>query len=253
MSRQADAHVGEEVPVLDTGVGGHLSLNASSPLATRSSSRAWRHSISPASSCASVTLGEDTGAAAPSSSSLRAELTPCASWRELKIAGRSCACLRNSAPFCRQPRHRTSIGLWLVSGRGTLPRTMGARPRTSRSAAAGLPVTALDNQERPSFDPSPPGQQGPCGRAPVGPASSRASLAGRGAPALVLDHRRVPCPTGDRVNALRDVSAAERASLERVGRPLAVPGGTLRSGSSAVVAMPRTRGRFRTTDQRSNG
>jgi pimeloyl-ACP methyl ester carboxylesterase len=42
------------------------------------------------------------------------------------------------------------------------------------------------------------------------------------------------------------------AAAERVGRPLALPGGVLRTGSSAVVAIRRTRDRIRTTDQRSN-
>jgi pimeloyl-ACP methyl ester carboxylesterase len=42
------------------------------------------------------------------------------------------------------------------------------------------------------------------------------------------------------------------AAVERVGRPLALPGGVLRTGSSAVVAIRRTRDRIRTTDQRSN-
>jgi 3-oxoadipate enol-lactonase len=46
--------------------------------------------------------------------------------------------------------------------------------------------------------------------------------------------------------------SALAAAVERIGRPLALPGGMLRTGSSAVVAMRRTRDRTRTTDQRSN-
>jgi 3-oxoadipate enol-lactonase len=42
------------------------------------------------------------------------------------------------------------------------------------------------------------------------------------------------------------------AAAERVGRPLALPGGMLRTGSSAVVALRRARDRIRTTDQRSD-
>jgi pimeloyl-ACP methyl ester carboxylesterase len=46
--------------------------------------------------------------------------------------------------------------------------------------------------------------------------------------------------------------SAFAAAVERVGRPLALPGGMLRTGSSAVVVMRRTRDRIRTTHQRSN-
>jgi 3-oxoadipate enol-lactonase len=42
------------------------------------------------------------------------------------------------------------------------------------------------------------------------------------------------------------------AAVERVGRPLALSGGMLRTGSSAVVALRRARDRIRTTDQRSD-
>jgi pimeloyl-ACP methyl ester carboxylesterase len=46
--------------------------------------------------------------------------------------------------------------------------------------------------------------------------------------------------------------SAFAATLERVGRPLALPVGMLRTGSSAVVVMRRTHDRLRTTNQRSN-
>lgn len=45
---------------------------------------------------------------------------------------------------------------------------------------------------------------------------------------------------------------AVAAAIERVGRPLALPRGMLRTGASAVVALRRTRNQTRTTDNRSN-
>lgn len=44
--------------------------------------------------------------------------------------------------------------------------------------------------------------------------------------------------------------SALSAAVERVGRPLALPGGILRTGSSAVVAIRTTRYRIRTTPTR---
>jgi 3-oxoadipate enol-lactonase len=46
--------------------------------------------------------------------------------------------------------------------------------------------------------------------------------------------------------------SAVAAAVERGGRPLALPRGMLRTGSSAVVAMRRTRDRIRATNKRSN-
>jgi 3-oxoadipate enol-lactonase len=46
--------------------------------------------------------------------------------------------------------------------------------------------------------------------------------------------------------------SAIAAAVERLGRPVALPAGMLRTGSSAVVALRRTRDRTRTTDEGSN-
>jgi hypothetical protein len=76
-----------------------------------------------------------------------------------------------------------------------------------------------------------------------------------------LDRRGgVPVPArgpGDvAVRRARVAGAASRRrrrpAVERVGRPLALPGGMLRTGSSTVVAMRRTRDRITTTNQRSD-
>jgi hypothetical protein len=161
-----------------------------------------------------------------------------------------CARLRNSGLFRRRPRHRASMSLMARSpGRGTLARTMSARPRTSTSAAAGSTRRSMTKRAR-GFDSSPPATRGLRSRAATDGTVVPASRPPRDRAAALPRRRRGPPrprsnrpPSSSESIGWVDAHAAMRRAAEIA---LACSSG----GRGAALAPPR--GTPRTAQVRSS-